>query len=401
MAGKLGDEPNLTSLSSNTREAIRVRHTLPQNLRPSEAVEYKAVQEVELPGKQIKVLENVRANAQGQLFRRTKLLPESFGRVIDRNRYTRPRARAKFVVRSYLLCRTTEMSDCVWIVDNLSSYNYYHWLTECLPRLVIAVEGQDLPTRLLLPGSMDIGFVNESLAAFPEVTPVYIGRWSVAKIGRAALPSRLAPDQFHNPETIHAVASRLRRTFRWAADPDRAHERIYISRARDGRRHVSNEHEVTAMLSEYGFATVYPAEMTLAEQVSYASTARCMIGLHGAGLTNMMFMAPGGSVLEIREPSGFLAGLLLFHFGERMRITVLLCMWWVARRSARERLRRVRDRSSRGSRSRHRHSGVDSARDGARELISVWLLEGSSGTIRDGVAMRRMVRLLSGTAGSF
>jgi hypothetical protein len=37
------------------------------------------------------------------------------------------------------------------------------------------------------------------------------------------------------------------------------------------------------------------------QQVKIASAARYLISNHGAGLTNMLFMRPGGSVLELRH----------------------------------------------------------------------------------------------------
>ena len=46
-----------------------------------------------------------------------------------------------------------------------------------------------------------------------------------------------------------------------------------------------------------GFETVYTEELSFAEQVRLFSETRCLVSIHGAGLTNLMFMPPGGHML--------------------------------------------------------------------------------------------------------
>jgi capsular polysaccharide biosynthesis protein len=50
-----------------------------------------------------------------------------------------------------------------------------------------------------------------------------------------------------------------------------------------------------------GFQIVHFEELSFMEQATLCSRAHFLIGNHGAGLTNMLFMASGGSVLEFRK----------------------------------------------------------------------------------------------------
>ena len=318
---KIGVHGNRRRTTSVRYGPTRVIHPMPINLRTPQASEYHAEAEVDLPPITVDQLQNVRANAQGQLFRGVRLLPQSFGRPLDRIRYTRPRAWAKFVLRSYLLCRSRRVHESVWVVDNLSP-GYFHWLTECLPRLMVAVELDAFPPVVLLPGSFDNPFVTETLEAFPEFTADYVGRWEVVSIQRALVPNRVAPTSYYRPELVRRVAERLASHLRAHEPAGKGPERVYISRGRDARRRIANETEVTRLLAARGFVTVYPGELSVRQQMWYARGARYLVGMHGGGLTNMMFMEPGSSVLELRQQTGLwqipcyftLAGVCGLHY---------------------------------------------------------------------------------------
>src|SRR6185295_8017269 len=71
-------------------------------------------------------------------------------------------------------------------------------------------------------------------------------------------------------------------------------------RLRTNRRRVLNEAEVSGLLREYGFVTLYFEDYTFEKQVHLSSNATMLISIHGAGLTNMLFMKEKASVLEFR-----------------------------------------------------------------------------------------------------
>lgn len=65
-------------------------------------------------------------------------------------------------------------------------------------------------------------------------------------------------------------------------------KRIFITRAR-GRRGLINEDEVNALMLKYNFTLVDFETMSLKEQISYINNANIIVGVHGAGLTNLIF----------------------------------------------------------------------------------------------------------------
>ena len=74
--------------------------------------------------------------------------------------------------------------------------------------------------------------------------------------------------------------------------------RVYISRATAARRRLLNEDEILPILLRHGFDILQAEGMGVAEQARRFGAARTIMGLHGAGLSNMIFAAPGAEVIE-------------------------------------------------------------------------------------------------------
>lgn len=75
----------------------------------------------------------------------------------------------------------------------------------------------------------------------------------------------------------------------------------YIRRKDANRRYLSNEDEILDLLSSSGFQSIVLAGYTLADQVRTFLNSSLIVSIHGNGLTNMMWMPPGSSVIEIRR----------------------------------------------------------------------------------------------------
>ncbi len=71
------------------------------------------------------------------------------------------------------------------------------------------------------------------------------------------------------------------------------------------RRSVPNMAEIARRLESVGpVARVDGADLAPREQIEVFSSAGVLVGQHGAGLANMLWMAPGSTVVEILPPVG-------------------------------------------------------------------------------------------------
>jgi len=93
-------------------------------------------------------------------------------------------------------------------------------------------------------------------------------------------------------------AEYLRRAF-GVAGKLRGKKRIYVARGAAPRRRVLNEAAVEKLLASHGFTPVNPGSLAFADQVALFADAEMVVGPHGAGLTNCVFMAPGGALIEL------------------------------------------------------------------------------------------------------
>ena len=84
--------------------------------------------------------------------------------------------------------------------------------------------------------------------------------------------------------------------------PDESFKKIFIDRSLTGSRNIENMPEVDAVLKKYDITKVILENYSLEDQVQIMKSADLIIGVHGAGLTNMMFAKPDSSVIEILPP---------------------------------------------------------------------------------------------------
>ena len=74
---------------------------------------------------------------------------------------------------------------------------------------------------------------------------------------------------------------------------------IYVTRTSALRRRSRQEKEMIDFCEQNNIACIDAAGLEVIDQIVFFSKARLIIGIHGAGLTNMVWMQPGSHVVEI------------------------------------------------------------------------------------------------------
>ncbi|RTQ50617.1 glycosyltransferase family 61 protein [Hymenobacter gummosus] len=179
------------------------------------------------------------------------------------------------------------------------SGNYFHWIAEVLPRLVLLRRVQP-DCVVLLPGPRPPEYITRTVSALGFTRTHVIGDGELVRVHDLWMPARPGRHGFMVPELTKEVHDAVISSLQSHLDPSRrATRRLYVSRNRQQWRHLTNEDEVLAVLARYGFETIYFEDMNFVEQVRTMYEASIFIGIHGANMTNLLFMTPGTHALEM------------------------------------------------------------------------------------------------------
>lgn len=179
-------------------------------------------------------------------------------------------------------------------------FNYYHWLTETMVRIWAVKNDLDDYTLLLPENLREIGFVQQSLEALKVRNIEWVKEGAILQIPNLTLVENKPYNGHYDPQQMQQLGAFFRNyaALQQPNHPDFG-ERIFITRKNAARRKMVNEAEIEDLLVRYGFRSVALEDFSLIQEVSILSKAKYVIGMHGAGLTNMLFMPPGGRVLEL------------------------------------------------------------------------------------------------------
>lgn len=78
--------------------------------------------------------------------------------------------------------------------------------------------------------------------------------------------------------------------------------RIFISRRNSSFRLLANEAEIIQALADEGFETVYPEEMSFAEQARLFHSAQCVVGPNGSAFNNIVFSPASSRAVMLFGP---------------------------------------------------------------------------------------------------
>jgi Glycosyltransferase 61 len=186
--------------------------------------------------------------------------------------------------------------------------NYFHWMFDVLPRLaLIQRSGKSLEhIHKLIVHSCHLPFQEQTLARLniPKEKIIESDRYPHIKADELIVSSFLRNPQLGGIIDQFACDF-LRREFLDSATAEAATgvERIYVTRSGASYRKVLNENEVIDFLSKLGFKVLVLETLSFVEQVSAFAQAKLIVAPHGAGLSNIVFCAPGTKLIELFSPN--------------------------------------------------------------------------------------------------
>ena len=200
-------------------------------------------------------------------------------------------------MKKIVLGRVRHFKHQCLVATNSFYDNYYHFTAESLPRLLSAM--RQAPDAALLLHEAAPRFVKEyvSLLGFDRIE--YLAADELARVDDLLFPMHTAQMLSQNPQAVREVADYLKAKVSARIPDFTAYKNIYISRQRAAYRKVLNEEAVIALLEGYGFQTILLEDYSVAEQIAMLSNVRNFVSVHGAGISNIMYMPAGGLVVDL------------------------------------------------------------------------------------------------------
>ncbi|UZE97550.1 glycosyltransferase family 61 protein [Alkalimarinus alittae] len=215
-----------------------------------------------------------------------------------------------------------EVEELVLNLIGSTCSNYYHWLIEWVPRIMVLDEINE-PVKLLIRKQVP--------EQFKEIIRVVTGgRYQILESGTdncvsvkrlihtngwATMPCDIRADKrpllqdtLISPKSIFW----LREKTKHLRTDCLATRKIYLKRLGDSRRSLINSDEVESLVQEYGFEIVVPETLSFSDQVRIFSEASIVIGQAGAALANIVFCNPGALVVPIAVGEGSHADYSVF-----------------------------------------------------------------------------------------
>lgn len=264
------------------------QRSLPENFRKEDYYLFSKELEKMIPGSRVNLFENA-------LLLQDTIWDWKTLQIRDDLTHPLPlgwKAKLKRLAKMWSIGTTIE--GAIWTSDYWA-HNYFHWITESLTRLVCLRE-HFKDYVVILP---------EELKKYPYIDYTlkilgynfnYLDPDKKLKARNLVSFQRTAPSFNYHPIAINLLREKFRQNL---GDPP-ATKKIYISRAKASKRRIVNEDELFPFLEKENFEIHHFEDYSVEKQIKVMIEASHLVGIHGAGLTNMLYMRPGSKVFEFR-----------------------------------------------------------------------------------------------------
>jgi hypothetical protein len=174
----------------------------------------------------------------------------------------------------------------------LPAWTYYHQIVENLPPYLYL--RQKFPDAITLLPSKDSVIARKIL---DDLGFEYVCHESQVRVNKLYIVGQGPDSGFPHPTDVEQLTSTLGE----AQDTLLGQEIIYVSRLKSSRSFTNEMDLVDRLIQLPGVRILESESLNFLDQIRFFSKASVIVGAHGAGLTNQLWMKPGSLVVEILD----------------------------------------------------------------------------------------------------
>jgi capsular polysaccharide biosynthesis protein len=197
--------------------------------------------------------------------------------------------------------KAKQMNGVGAVLVSPESHNYYHWLSDILPRIKLYEDVLDQIDHFCIasnvPGKFlevlkDFGIPDEKVLLIQEKEKIHFDNLYVA-----SLPG----SEGRSPQwAVDYVREKLVKPVNTTPS-----KKIYFTRGENAERNILNETELVTALQGKGFEIIDPGKLSIREQGEMMQQAKIVVSAHGAALCNLLFSRDNTAVIELFSPDYF------------------------------------------------------------------------------------------------
>ena len=191
-----------------------------------------------------------------------------------------------------------------WVTDTRSN-QFFHWLTDSLQRIEMVKKELGNYPIIIHDNYLKDGFIKESLEIL-EIPFIIFERNKFYKVKNLLITSHVGTAGNYHNEAINKISKTVinSQKIKFPTVNER-NKKIWISRQNTNKRKIENFKEVKEILNKYNYEILNYEKLNFKDQIIISNKAKVIGGLHGGGLTNMLFMETGSLIFEIRDENDY------------------------------------------------------------------------------------------------
>jgi capsular polysaccharide biosynthesis protein len=203
--------------------------------------------------------------------------------------------------RISILTKIPEVRTSCLLMRKRGDHNYGHWLVEILPKLPIAQSICDISAVAIpfLEGATHSVIVDslQLITGTRRLETYQLHKDQVFFFKELVLVSGLTNHGVYmSPNSVAALEEMA------SSVSGEGGRRLFVSR-RGAPRNLIEDRRVESELESHGFTILHPGNMTLLQQIAAFKNAEVVVGVIGAGMSNMVFAPKGATVINLTPSS--------------------------------------------------------------------------------------------------